>query len=224
MSSVATRLYVVIGIVLAAYGVGWLVQAAAEPPEVEKPDWSVKDLPLKLEKWQGEDTEMDPAIAMATGAYAITNRIYHDDKGRAISLHSAMFEDPAEGVYHSPLNCYRANGWTKKGETPEDIKVSEDLTISVNLTTWEKEHQKIIVAYWYQLGQYVLLSRLDLGSSIRWKMRGQPQWPVLIKVMLQVPVTDPDEAKATVLGFGKIFSEWLNSPEHRQYLDRWGGV
>jgi EpsI family protein len=224
MSNVAIRIYVVVGIVLAAYGVGRLVKAAAEPPEVEMPGWSVKELPMKLGNWNGEDTEIDPEIAMATGAYAITNRIYSDDKGHSVSLHTAMFADPAEGVYHSPLNCYRASGWTQKSDKQEDIKVSEDLTIPIKLVTWEKEHNKILVAYWYQLGEQVLYSRLDLGGSIRWKMRGQEKWPVLVKVMLQVPVNDPEETQAVILSFGKQFSQWLNSPEHRQYLNRWGGV
>jgi EpsI family protein len=225
MNNVARRVYVVVGIIMAAYCVGWLVKAAAEPPAIEKPDWSVEDMPRQLGNWQGEDNELDPTIAIATNAYALANRIYHDDKGHAISVHSAMFEDPAEGVYHSPLNCYRANGWTKKSEKTENIEVTDDLTIPVSFTTWEKDNQKIIVAYWYQLGQFILYNRFDLGISIHWKMRGQPTWPVLVKVMLQIPITaESDESKETITKFGKILSQWLNSPVHRQYLDRWGDV
>jgi EpsI family protein len=225
MNSVSTRLYVVVGIILGAYGIGRLVQAAAEPPQVERPKWSVKDLPMQLGSWRGEDAEINPEIAAATGAYAIANRIYSNGKGQSVSLHTAMFDDPSEGVYHSPLNCYRSSGWTQKKSTQADIKVSEDLTIPVKLVTWEKnEHERIIVAYWYQLGEYTLYSRLDLGGSIRWKMRGQAKWPVLIKVMLQIPLSDADETQETLLAFGKQLSQWINSPEHRQYLNRWGGV
>ena len=223
MNRVAIRVYVVIGIVLVAYGVSHLVRAASEPPEVVMPEWTVHDLPLQLGKWHGEEAEMDPTIAMATGAFAIANRIYRDGTGRAVSLHSAMFENPAEGVYHSPLNCYRANGWVKISETQEDMKITEDLTFPISLTLWKKENQKIIVAYWYQLGQYVLFDRLDLGG-IRWNLRGQPKWPVLIKVMLQAPMSSADDSKETLLDFGQKLSKWFNTPEHRQYLDRWGGI
>ena len=223
MNSVAVRLYVVVGIILTASGISHLLRAAAEPPEVVVPDWSVHDLPMQLGKWHGEDTEMDPKIAAATGAFAIANRIYRDGAGRAVSMHSAMFEDPAEGVYHSPLNCYRANGWVKLNETQEDMKVFEDLTIPISVTTWEKDNQKIVVAYWYQLGQHILYGRLDLGT-VRWSLRGQPQWPALIKVMLQAPMLASEDSKETLIGFGKKLSEWLNSPEHRKYLDRWGGI
>ncbi len=224
MKNVSTRLFIIVGLVLVAYGIGYFVQAATEPPNVEFPKWSITDLPTELGSWHGEDTEMDTEIAIATGAASIVNRIYRDDKGRAVSLHFAMFKDPAEGVYHSPLNCYRSSGWTKLRQSQEDVKVSEDLSIPISVVTWQKEHDKVAVAYWYQLGQHVLYSRLDLGGSIRWKMRGQPTWPVLVKVMLQVPVNDSDDARAAILDFGETLSKWLNSPEHRQYLDRWGGV
>ena len=217
-----TRVYMVVGIVLSVYVTSYLVRVAIAPPEVEMPDWSLQDMPLKLGEWHGEDTEMDPKIAVATGAAVIVNRLYRDDMGRVVSLHSAMFEDPAEGVYHSPLNCYRTSGWKKLGETLADVKVAEDITIPVCVTTWEKEGEKIIVAYWFQLGQHVLYDRYDLGK-VRWGMKGQATWPALIKVMIQIPLTDLEDSKAIGLDFAQKLGEWLNRPEHRKYLDRWGG-
>ena len=59
------------------------MQAATEPPEVEKPNWTLRDLPLQFGTWHGEDTEMDPKIAVATGADVIVNRIYRDEAGHA---------------------------------------------------------------------------------------------------------------------------------------------
>ena len=53
-------------------------------------------------------------------------------------------------------------------------------------------------------------------------MRGQATWPVLVKVMVQLPLTDPDDTKTLGLGFVQQFAAWLNQPEHRKYLDRWG--
>jgi EpsI family protein len=223
MNGLAVRVYVVVGIVLAAYGISYVLEAATEPPEVERPDWTLRDLPFQLGAWRGEDTEMDPKIAIATGAYFIVNRIYRDESTHIVSLHTAMFEDPAEGVYHSPLNCYLASGWKKLDEKREDVKVAEDLSIAVSLTTWEKEGEKILVVYWFQLGQHVLYGRLDLGG-VRWEMRGQPTWPVLLKTMVQITMTEPEETKTAALGFVRQFAEWLNRPAHRKYLDRWRGV
>jgi EpsI family protein len=223
MNSLAVRVYAVVGIVLVAYGISYGLKVATEPPEVEEPDWTVRELPLQLGNWHGEDFEMDPKLAVATGAKTIVNRMYRDGSGRAVSLHTAMFLNPAEGIYHNPLNCYAANGWQKIGEKLEDVQVSEDLTIPVRLTTWEKENEKILVVYWFQLGRHVLYERFDLGT-IRWSMRGKETWPVLLKAMVQINTADGADTKAAILGFARQYAEWLNRPEHRKYLDRWGGV
>ena len=183
MRNVSTRLYLVAAIVVISYGIGFLLQAAAQPPEIELPDWSLQELPYQLGTWHGEDTEMDPKIAAATGAKVITNRLYRNEAGHMVSLHSAMFEDPAEGTYHSPLNCYRSSGWKKLTETKEDVKIADDLTITVCMTSWEKEGEKVIVVYWYQLGEHLLYGRWDLGT-VRWSMRGMEKWPILVKAMV----------------------------------------
>jgi EpsI family protein len=224
MNSTANRLYTVILLVAATYGISRLVQAETEPPETEMPAWTFHDLPMQLGKWHGEDTKMDPKIATATGAEIIADRLYRDETGATVSMHTAMFRDPSDGVIHTPLNCYRGNGWTLVKETREDVPISEGLTISVALTTWEKDGERVMVGYWYQLGENVLYDRFDLGN-IRWKMPGKATWPVLIKVMLQVSVTsDPDDAKTLELGFAELIAKWLNQPEHQKYLAKWPSV
>jgi EpsI family protein len=223
MNSTAVRVYIVIAVVLTVYGISYLVQAATEPPEVEKPNWTLRDFPLQFGVWHGEETELDSRLAAATGADMIVNRNYRDESGNTVSMHTATFEDPAEGVYHSPLNCYRSSGWKRTGETREDVKVAEDLSISVSVSTWEKEGEKIVVVYWFQLGRHLLYERFDLGT-IRWSMRGQPTWPVLVKVMLHVTMAGTSDPKTVALNFAQQYAEWLNQPEHRKYLDRWGGT
>jgi EpsI family protein len=221
MKNVTTRLYVVAGIVLATIGISYLVQAATEPPGVEMPTWTLSSLPIRLGNWRGEATKLDPQIAAATEADVIVDRLYHDDTGHTVSLHSAMFQRPDKGVYHSPMNCYRSAGWKLIEETRENIEISGDLTIPVNLTTWEREGDKILVAFWYQLGEYVLYSRADLGIGVRWALRGQAKWPVLVKLMVQAPLTDPEDSRTVAIGFTRQLAKWLNQPEHRKYLDRW---
>jgi EpsI family protein len=226
MSHTSKRLYVVVGIVVAAITISYLVQAATEPPEVEMPDWTLRSLPMRLGDWRGEPTKLDPQIAAATHADVIVDRLYRDDMGRTASLHTAMFRDPADGVYHSPLNCYNSAGWKLIEETREKVEVADDLTIPVSLTTWEREGDRILVAYWFQLGEHVLYSRADLGVKVRWALRGQPKWPVLVKVMMQTQLNPSDSAnsKAVAIGFTRQLAKWVNQPAHRKYLDRWPGT
>jgi len=223
MNSTAKRLYIVALIILATFGISYLVKAGIEPPEVEMPAWTFHEMPLQLEKWRGEDTQLDPKIAEATGADVIVDRIYRDDMGSVISMHTAMFKDPSEGVYHAPMNCYRTNGWNLVKDVRENIQVSDNLMIPMAVTTWEKSGERVIVVYWYQLGENVVHDRYSLGN-LRWKMPGKAKWPVNIKIMLQISVTDPDEAKALIMGFAERVAKWLNQPEHQRYLGQWPAV
>jgi EpsI family protein len=222
MNSVALRLYIVVAIVAASYGVSRWLQAAVAPPEIEFPSWDIRQLPMQLDVWKGEETELDPSIAAATGADVIVNRLYQDDANHTATLHFARFPDPAEGVYHNPLNCYRSSGWEKLGESMEDVKLAGNVTVSVCVTKWRKENETVIVAYWFQLGRHMLYERFDLGK-VRWAMGGNDKWPVLFKVMTQFSVTGSDDTQKLALDFSQKIAEWLNQPEHRKYLDRWGG-
>lgn len=220
MNKSAIRLYAVVAIIVATWGVSALVLRATEPPGVEMPTWTFREMPLQLGNWQGATTTLDPEIAVATGADIIVDRSYRNEAGRAVSIHTAMFEDPRKGFTHIPLNCYRANGWRQLTEVGEEISLSEDTTIAVNLSTWEKEGEKILVLYWYQLGEHVLQSRLELGT-FRWAMGGEPKWPVLVKIMIQTQLTDEEDSKTVITAFAEQIAQWLNSPEHQKYLHRW---
>ncbi len=218
MGNTAVRLFVVAGVILAIYGTARWERYALEPPEVQLPSWGFNEMPLRFGDWQGEGTELDPDIFAAVGADRIIDRVYQDGMGHVISIHTAVFSDPVEGVYHSPLNCYRANGWVKTDESRELLLVSDDLTIPVSLTTWKLEGRRVLVAYWYQLGEHVLFGRWDLGIKVRWSLAGKPKWPALVKVMLQIPASELEEAKATLLSFAEQVAKWENQPRRRREL------
>ncbi len=91
------------------------------------------------------------------------------------------------------------------------------------VTTWEESGEQGLVVYWYQLGENVVHDRYSLGN-VRWKMPGKAKWPVNIKIMLQISVTDLDEAKALIMGFAERVAKWLNQPEHQKYLGQWPAV
>ena len=218
MNSTAKRLYAIVILVLATYGVSRLVQAETEPPECILPDWTFREMPYQLGNWHGEDTKMDPVIAAATGADIIVDRFYRDDTGVVASIHTAMFKDPADGMRHTPLTCYRAAGWAKVKEVQDNLQLSEDVTIPVNLVTWEKDGEHVMVLYWYQLGGHVLFDRWDMGK-LRFAMRGQAKWPALIKMMIQIPASDVDDAKSRALAFAELVAKWEHQPQHRKYFE-----
>jgi EpsI family protein len=218
IGTTAVRVYIVAALIPLAWWGARRMNAALEPPEVDMPEWSFSEMPLRIGDWQGEDTELDPEIANATGAQRIVDRRYRDDKGRVISIHTAMFEDPKGGVYHSPLNCYRSQGWEKLSETRRDVSIDEEATIPVSLTSWDLKGEKRVVVYWYQLGKHTLFGRWDLGFKVRWSLAGKPRWPALIKVMMEIPLSDKcdkDEATSAILSFAEQVAQWENQPSHR---------
>ncbi len=125
---------------------------------------------------------MDPLIAVATNAKldTIINRAYQDDSGHVISMHAAMFEDP-NGVLHSPLVCYQAAGWTRLSESRKLLHLNfpdkSELALPVSISRWEneKDNRKVMVVYWFQLGEHFLFGRWDLGMKIRWSLSGQAE-------------------------------------------------
>jgi EpsI family protein len=220
MGNTATRIYMLAAMIVGVYGLNRLVQAQTEPPEVEMPSWSFESLPEKLGAWRGERTTLDPEIAAATGAATIVDRIYRDDRGHVVSLHSAMFSDPVAGIYHTPMNCYFANGWKTVSKTEATIDIGGGQTIPVRLVYWEKENNQVLVAFWYQVGDHILYTREDM-PALRWKMWGQPVWPAMFKMMLQVSVTGTDDPREVILDLGGKIAQWINQPAHKSYLDRW---
>ena len=86
LNNTAVRLFLVVGVMAAVFLCSWLLQAGLEPPGVEMPDWTFKDLPIELGQWHGQPTEMNPNITAATQAApgTTTSRIYQDGAGHAI--------------------------------------------------------------------------------------------------------------------------------------------
>ncbi len=216
----AIRIGVVAAVVLTAWLACWALNVSLTPPPTDVPQWSFHDLPRHIGDWRGEPTTLDRKIAEKTGAIedSIEERLYRDDSGHTIAMHCAMFEDPIPGVYHVPTNCYRAAGWQLNEQYQETVQVSDELTIPVLVTTWEKESERgtqhEIVVYWEQLGEHVLFDRADLGFKVRWSLRGREKWPALLKVMVSMPTNNVDDPKSLILDFAKEIAAWENQPAH----------
>jgi EpsI family protein len=219
IGNTAVRLYIVAAIVPLTWWAAGRLNVALQAPTVDMPEWSFSEMPRSLGEWRGEDTEMDPKIANATGAQVIVNRAYRDSSAHMISMHTAIFDDPKGGVYHSPLTCYRSSGWEKLRETHVNLPINDASSIPVSVTLWRRQGERNrIVVYWYQLGKHVLFDRWDLGLRVRWSLAGKPTWPALIKVMMEIPVADDaseDDARAAILDFAELVAKWENQPSHR---------
>jgi EpsI family protein len=214
----AIRIGIVVAAILAIYGTSRWIGQSIEPRAVEMPRWTFNELPKEWGDWHGDNTELDPKIFVATQAEIVVNRSYRDSAGHGISMHTAMYKNPAHGVYHSPMNCYRSGGWQRIKTTDETLHLKNGATLPIRLVTYERDNRRILIAYWYQLGEHVLFDRFDLGVRVRWSLSKNPKWPALIKVLLEIPIADPAETRSTLVGFAENLATWVNQPSHQTGL------
>jgi EpsI family protein len=192
MNNTAVRIFVVAVLAAGVYLAAIVVGGAGRPPKVRMPSRDLHELPRQLGSWTGVDQDLDRRTFNAIGAKVVVDRLYKDQRGNGVLLHTAVFDDPQEGVYHSPMNCYRSSGWNKLDEARVPLDPSDPESILVDTSIWEREGQKILVVYWYELGEHVLYGRLDLGA-VRFAMRNEREWPALVKVMLQTPMDQSEQ-------------------------------
>ncbi len=226
MMTTTTRLFLVALLVGLLAISSYMLPELLEAKDVHLPAWELADMPSQFGSWRGADVELDEKIReqLLRDANSEVSRAYVDDQSNAVSLHLALFQDLDAGVRHSPINCYRGNGWREIGRETMDLRLQDGGTIPVSLTTWEKEGQRVLVMYWYQLGDHVLFNRWDLLST-RLKMWGQPSWPAMVKVLLQTTTSDADKEKSRerIQAVARYAQHWISQAQHPSNGDDVGG-
>jgi EpsI family protein len=213
MMNTTTRLLIVVILVGLLATSSYVVPKCLKPKSVQLPDRNLADLPYQFGSWQGAESEVDPEVnkVLRLDADAVLDRAYEDDQNHVVSLHVALFSDLDAGIRHSPINCYRGNGWREVDRTTLTLNVSDESSIPVSLTTWEREGDRVLVMYWYQLGDHILFNRWDLFWA-RVDMRGKETWPALVKVLLQTRATDGEKAKERIKVIARTVYQWINEP------------
>ncbi len=205
------RLLTVAVIIVVVQLVSLQVRATLEPGEIAMPDWSLEELPMELGDWRGEPTELDERIFRQIGADAVADRAYHDRAGNVVTAHTALFQDFDEGIgIHYPANCYRTAGWHRLDFEKRELKVPGAPPLPVEISTWEREGQRVKVLYWYSLGEHTIFGRWDLGQA-RLALRGRAVWPPMVKVMMQTAADrSGQESDIRLLDVGGHVYQWLH--------------
>ena len=211
MANTAIRLLIASGLVVLLY-LGTSLVRSGKAVIGELPERDFQEMPLQFGPWRGEEVELDPRVFMRTGADIVVDRAYRDDTPHPVSVHVALFRDPDVGIFHSPMNCYRVNGWQVEEGARVELQVADNSSIPVSLTTWKREGERILVMYWYQLGEHVVFDRWDLGK-VRLKMAGGKTWPALIKVLMQTSAPDLEEAEVRMRGLAAHVHNWVSEPD-----------
>jgi EpsI family protein len=213
------RISIVVTMILLVYGGSKLANLATTPPDVELPTWKFDELPAQLGDWTGmKPTKLDENLAAATDAKFVYNRTYRDKLDHAVLLHTAIIENPSLGICHNPQICYPYNGWTNKIKEFQPLtfpvgKAEKTISVYTGLFTNDKG-ERVWVIYWYQIGPHVVYDRTDIGFKVRRALAGQKKWPALIKVMLQIDVSETENARGKAMELAALVAQWMNMPEH----------
>ncbi|MBN2579198.1 MAG: exosortase-associated EpsI family protein [Pirellulales bacterium] len=208
--NITRRLLVAIGVMAVCIGLVYLASSHGIP-HIVLPQWHLKDCPKKLDPWtwNGEKEKVDSRLFRSIGAVEVEDRIYQNASGTQVKLHTALFDDTQEGLRHSPMNCYRDNGWTKLSD--EFVSLTDDPESSAKMcvSMWEQKGVKCLIGYWYQLGDEQVFDRVEF-SGLRWRHIGQREWPPMVKVLIHINVTDTATDSAHLNDFGRQVYQWLH--------------
>ncbi len=189
--------------------------ARGKPPRIELPKTDIHTLPSRLGSWSAS-SDTPPESMPKTGSAVAVERVYQDLLGHKVSLILAVYDNYFDGrgviVTHCPDICYPANGYTIADDQALQLPVRGEESVSARLLTVEREQERLRVLFWYQLGDGSFASLPEMRNKI-WSMRGKSPWPSLVKVMLQVPASEPRQAEQQLRDIATPIALWLK--EHQ---------
>ncbi|MBN2474010.1 MAG: exosortase-associated EpsI family protein [Pirellulales bacterium] len=217
------RILIVAALALLVHGGAAYLRAGLKPAKVALPDRDYHQLPLQIGEWVGGEVDLqaeDPELWDKIGAHDVVERKYRNPAGQEILLHCAIFTEYDVGAFHLPTNCFRSQGFELVQNERFDVRDSDDSSgvqgsgdpQSVSLSVWRREDRAPAIAcYWYELDQYTILSRFDIGM-VRLKLGGQEAWPPLIKVLITTSSLESEQAKEQVRSFARTVHAWMHQP------------
>ena len=169
----------------------------------------LNDLPMQIQGWSGVDRELEEHIAQQVGARESISREYRNPASDVIALHVATWSALGEVTLpHPPKICYTVSGARIVNE--EQIEVADEggNPIKAQLMETERDGARNLVLYWYFWDQYVVTTRWQ-ATLVRLRLSGNRQWPPVVKVLLDAPVTGSSDAtRKQLLMFATSVHQW----------------
>lgn len=213
MMNTAIRIAIVVVLALVVH-LGYLFVRSRGMPTAYRPlQRDPNGMPIRFEdpdslaRWEGKKVAMDPEISGAVDADIVVERLYKDILGHPISLHANVVSHYEHYLQHHPAHCYTTHGFRQVDEKRVELELDDTEHTEVELLTMDSEGNRVLVLYWYQIGDQIVFNGSELRTA-RYGLRGQKTWPNLIKVLMQTPAPDVDRAEKRLLDFAKLVYAW----------------
>jgi len=218
MMTTTTRLLLIIALAVMVHLCFLVVQKHGMPTEIRLPAGNLADMPMTFGPWNGKESKLDPRLVGGIGAAAVVNREYQDDAGHVVSLHSSVVTKFDVSLQHHPKHCYIANGSDVVLDKRGELEFADLPNVPVAIMVAEQGGQRLLVLYWYQLGEKFILNGRE-QRTVRWDFRGQKTWPPLIKVLLSAPASDLVEDEKRLMEFAKLVYLWTKDLDRQPTTD-----
>jgi EpsI family protein len=112
----------------------------------------LREFPMQIESWQGEEVDLSLAMARQLGVSDYTMRIYRNGTGPPVGLYIGYYQSQRQGkTIHSPKNCYPGSGWQSLDAEVVTIDglMPKAGPVRVNRYLIAKGLEKSLVFYWY---------------------------------------------------------------------------
>ncbi len=205
MTNTAVRIAIVTVLILAVHG-GFIIVRKGGVSEIRSLRGDLTALPMQLGRWNGTQVETDPDIMVATDADVVVDRAYDNGRQR-VTLHTNVMTKYFMGLPHHPRHCYDSHG---SRLVSEEHVLLPSRAASVAVMEMEVQGQNQLVLYWYQLEDKIIYSGAEQREH-RQQLRGQPNWPPLVKVLLQTPCNDRERDQAGLLEFADEVYAWTKN-------------
>src|SRR5574340_231612 len=193
-ATMAIRIAVTAALLLAIHaGASWISHGYTLT-DIEPPKGDLKQLPIDLGPWHGENVEADPRITGFLQALAEVDRKYRDPAGNEVFVHAVWTDDYVR--LHFPEQCYVESGWTQRATQQLTIPVADGRSIEARIVSFDRDEQPLQVLYWFQMGDRFIQDRWQHRAARQELCWGQKTWPPLVKVMLQTSAPDPQQGQA----------------------------
>ncbi len=198
------RLLLATAAVVASYAAARWTGEASFPSEVRLPERDIRQLPVDLEGWRGEETELDPLVFLRTGSAAAVDRVYRNQAGYEVHAHVAVWTDETRVLPHTPDHCVESAGQEIAEQRAVEVVPGEPPAC---LLIVELEGRRSAILFWYRLGEHVMYDH-DGFRQARWTFRGKKTWPPMVKVMLSTAAPDVDKAEERLLRVARPIYRW----------------
>ena len=142
-------------LILALMLMTWLSERyfiATDPTPRGKPIGAAIALPPAVGDWTGKAVKVDPVVYEVLHPDAVVEALYYpgavsrstQPEGAAAEV-TVIYSHNPEGL-HSPVVCYRAQGWTISGDEASIVR-SGDRAIELHLLKGEKDGESLRLAY-----------------------------------------------------------------------------